>query len=58
MNTYKSIYGYLNARLHSVDSKKALTETSLYSDPLGCFDSNPEDILYKAHWDAYFNGRA
>lgn len=60
MNTHKSIYGYLNATLHSAhsaDPKEVCTETSIYSDPLGCFDTNPEEILYKAHWDAYFNDR-
>jgi len=57
MSTHKSIYAYLSATLHSVDSKKVWTETSVYSNPLSCFDSNSEEILYKARWRAYFNDR-
>ena len=57
MSTHKSLYGYLKATFHSADPKEVYTEKSVYSDPLGCFDTNPEEILYKAHWDAYFNDR-
>ena len=55
MNTYKSIYGYLNAALHFSNPKKVRTESPFYFGLLDCFDIHPEETFYKAHWDAYFN---
>jgi hypothetical protein len=57
MNTHKSIYGYLSSTLHFADTRKSFVETAFYSDSLGCLENNPEEILYKAHWAAYFKGK-
>ncbi len=56
MNTHKSLYGYLNASLYC-GGKKSYDKLDVYSDPLGCFESSPEEILFKAHWENYFDNK-
>ncbi len=54
MATYQNIYGYLNATLHYPTIEKTAIKMKNNSASLGwLFEISPEEIVYKAYWDAY-----
>jgi hypothetical protein len=54
MATYQNIYGYLNATLHYPLAERLPVEPKNDSAPLDwLFEISPEEIAYKAYWDAY-----
>ena len=57
MATHQNIYGYINATLNYVCPERVIVETRRDPDLVSYFESSPEEIIYKAYWEAYFEGR-
>lgn len=57
MAVHQNIYGYVNATLHYVYPKSIIVKTNKDPELVSYFENSPEEIIYKAYWEAYFEGR-
>ncbi|HXH54311.1 MAG TPA: hypothetical protein VNK03_00995 [Gammaproteobacteria bacterium] len=57
MTTHQNIYGYVNATLHYACPGRTIVKTRRDPKLLSYFETSPEEIIYRAYWEAYFDGR-